>query len=124
MITLENIHKSFGEVEVLKGVSVAVPEGSVTALIGPEGTLAFTESCPWVTSGNYSPCGASSPSELIAPVGEHVVDCVVYEVRCGLDEALVPRAGSCGLLLVPVATCGGCGSCGVSRVDRYLAAVR
>ena len=38
MITLDNIHKSFGEVEVLKGVSVAVPEGSVTALIGPSGS--------------------------------------------------------------------------------------
>ena len=38
MIALENIHKSFAELEVLKGVSLTVPEGSVTALIGPSGS--------------------------------------------------------------------------------------
>ena len=37
MITLEHIHKSFGDLEVLKDVSVAVREGGVTALIGPSG---------------------------------------------------------------------------------------
>ncbi|HTM77201.1 MAG TPA: amino acid ABC transporter ATP-binding protein [Devosia sp.] len=37
MITLEHIHKSFGALEVLKDVSVAVKEGGVTALIGPSG---------------------------------------------------------------------------------------
>ena len=34
MITLTDIEKSFGDNHVLKGVSVTVPEGSVTALIG------------------------------------------------------------------------------------------
>ena len=38
MIALENIHKSFSDLEVLKGVSLIVPEGSVTALIGPSGS--------------------------------------------------------------------------------------
>ena len=38
MITLEHIHKSFGDNHVLKGVSVAVPEGGVTALIGASGS--------------------------------------------------------------------------------------
>jgi cystine transport system ATP-binding protein len=38
VIALEDIHKSFAELEVLKGVSLAVPEGSVTALIGPSGS--------------------------------------------------------------------------------------
>ncbi len=38
MIALESIHKSFAELEVLKGVSLRVPEGSVTALIGPSGS--------------------------------------------------------------------------------------
>jgi cystine transport system ATP-binding protein len=38
MIALESIHKSFAELEVLKGVSLLVPEGSVTALIGPSGS--------------------------------------------------------------------------------------
>jgi cystine transport system ATP-binding protein len=38
MITLSDIHKSFGDNHVLKGVSVAVPEGGVTALIGASGS--------------------------------------------------------------------------------------
>lgn len=38
MITLEGIHKSFHELQVLKGVSLVVPEGTVTALIGPSGS--------------------------------------------------------------------------------------
>ena len=37
MITLDHIHKSFGELAVLKDVSIAVKEGGVTALIGPSG---------------------------------------------------------------------------------------
>ncbi|KKB75837.1 ATP-binding protein [Devosia soli] len=38
MITLDNIEKSFGDNHVLRGVSIAVPEGSVTALIGASGS--------------------------------------------------------------------------------------
>lgn len=38
MITLTGIEKSFGDNHVLKGVSVTVPEGSVTALIGASGS--------------------------------------------------------------------------------------
>jgi cystine transport system ATP-binding protein len=37
MIRLDNITKSFGNVTVLKDVSIAVREGGVTALIGPSG---------------------------------------------------------------------------------------
>ena len=38
MITVENIHKSFDALQVLKGVSLVVPEGGVTALIGSSGS--------------------------------------------------------------------------------------
>jgi len=37
MITIENLHKSFGGVEVLKGASLEVSDGEVVALIGPSG---------------------------------------------------------------------------------------
>lgn len=38
MITIDRIHKSFGEVEVLKGVSLEVNSGQVVCLIGPSGS--------------------------------------------------------------------------------------
>ncbi|HEY8575398.1 MAG TPA: amino acid ABC transporter ATP-binding protein [Devosia sp.] len=38
MITVEGVHKSYNGTEVLKGVSLVVPEGSVTALIGASGS--------------------------------------------------------------------------------------
>ncbi|MDH6232899.1 cystine transport system ATP-binding protein [Mesorhizobium soli] len=37
MIGLENIEKRFGDVVVLRGVTVSIEEGSVTALVGPSG---------------------------------------------------------------------------------------
>ncbi|TGV51295.1 amino acid ABC transporter ATP-binding protein, partial [Mesorhizobium sp. M00.F.Ca.ET.149.01.1.1] len=37
MIGLTNIEKRFGDNLVLKGVSVSLDEGSVTALVGPSG---------------------------------------------------------------------------------------
>ena len=38
MIKLENIQKRFGEIEVLKDVSLNVQKGTVTAIIGPSGS--------------------------------------------------------------------------------------
>ena len=37
MIKMENLYKSFGEVEVLKGVSLQVERGEILALIGGSG---------------------------------------------------------------------------------------
>ncbi|MDZ4322771.1 MAG: amino acid ABC transporter ATP-binding protein [Alphaproteobacteria bacterium] len=38
MILLEKIHKSFGSLEVLKGISGRIPRGEVLAIIGPSGS--------------------------------------------------------------------------------------
>jgi polar amino acid transport system ATP-binding protein len=38
MIRLENIYKSFGSHEVLKGISGEIPQGEVLAIIGPSGS--------------------------------------------------------------------------------------
>lgn len=38
MITLDTIHKRFGELEVLQDVSLAVRPGAITALVGPNGS--------------------------------------------------------------------------------------
>ncbi len=37
MIRVENLHKRFGEVRAVDGVSFAAPDGQVTALLGPNG---------------------------------------------------------------------------------------
>jgi polar amino acid transport system ATP-binding protein len=38
ILRIENLHKKFGENEVLKGVSLSVQEGEVVVIIGPSGT--------------------------------------------------------------------------------------
>lgn len=38
MIRIENVHKSFGKLEVLKDISMEVQQGEVVALIGPSGS--------------------------------------------------------------------------------------
>lgn len=38
MITLKNIHKAYGQNEVLKGIDCTIPTGSVTVILGPSGS--------------------------------------------------------------------------------------
>lgn len=38
MITFKNIHKSFGNNPVLKGINCTIPTGSVTVILGPSGS--------------------------------------------------------------------------------------
>jgi phospholipid/cholesterol/gamma-HCH transport system ATP-binding protein len=37
MITLRNVHKSFGDQKVLDGLDLDIPDGKITAIIGPSG---------------------------------------------------------------------------------------
>ena len=38
MINIKNLHKSFGDLEVLKGIDLEVEQGKVIVLIGPSGS--------------------------------------------------------------------------------------
>lgn len=38
MIKVENLHKHFGKLEVLKGISTSIQDGEVVAIIGPSGS--------------------------------------------------------------------------------------
>ncbi len=37
MITIENIHKSYGDLNVLKGVNLAIEKGKVISIVGASG---------------------------------------------------------------------------------------
>ena len=38
MVSIKDVHKSFGDVEVLKGVSMDIMKGEVICIIGPSGS--------------------------------------------------------------------------------------
>ena len=38
LVVIDNLHKSFGHVEVIKGVSLSVAKGDVACIIGPSGS--------------------------------------------------------------------------------------
>ncbi len=38
ILTIEDLHKSFGEAEILKGISLAVQKKEVVVVAGPSGT--------------------------------------------------------------------------------------
>ena len=38
MISAQNVHKSFGQLEVLKGIDLEVQPGEVACLLGPSGS--------------------------------------------------------------------------------------
>ena len=38
MISIENLHKSYGEVKVLQGIDLEIAEKEVVAIIGPSGS--------------------------------------------------------------------------------------
>ena len=38
MIILENLHKSFGDLHVLKGIDLNIDKGEIVAIVGPSGS--------------------------------------------------------------------------------------
>ena len=38
LLEMKNVHKGFGDLEVLKGISLEVNEGEVVAILGPSGS--------------------------------------------------------------------------------------
>jgi polar amino acid transport system ATP-binding protein len=62
VVSLTNVHKSYGEVEVLKGVSLEVAAGEVVAIIGASGsgkstTLRCVNRLETIRSGTIEVCG-------------------------------------------------------------------
>ena len=63
LVVIDDVHKSFGTVEVLKGVSLSVHKGDVACIIGPSGsgksTLIRCVNALVPFSGDQSRCWAS-----------------------------------------------------------------
>ena len=75
ILELDDVHAAYGRIEVLRGVSFAVPRGSVVALLGPNGagkttTLKLASGQMAPTSGTVRVAGVPlagtvSPDELV-----------------------------------------------------------
>ncbi|HEY9345927.1 MAG TPA: ATP-binding cassette domain-containing protein, partial [Inquilinus sp.] len=62
VVTLRDVHKRFGELEVLKGVSFEVAKGEVVAIIGRSGSgkstaLRCVNRLETIQSGHIEVCG-------------------------------------------------------------------
>jgi branched-chain amino acid transport system ATP-binding protein len=78
-LELMNVHAAYGKIEVLRGVTLTVPRGTVFALLGPNG--AGKSTTLRVASGRMT------PSSGCVHVGGHHVN--------GVSSAALTRAGVC-----------------------------
>ena len=66
MIRYENVHKVFGTVDVLKGISFEIPTGKVVCILGPSGSGKTT----LLRCTNY----LETPTQGIITVGDNTID--------------------------------------------------
>ena len=64
LLTITDLHKRFGDVEVIKGVSLSVGKGEVACIIGPSGSgkstlIRCVNALVAVRAGLRSACSAS-----------------------------------------------------------------
>ncbi|MFP3960527.1 MAG: ABC transporter ATP-binding protein [Spirochaetaceae bacterium] len=101
MIEFQNVTKTFGSVEALRGVSFTVPAGRVTVLIGPSGcgkttSLRMINRMAEPTDGNVlvdgRKVGSFPPEELRRGIG-YVIQSVglLPHMTVGDNIAIVPR---------------------------------
>ena len=74
VLTLDNIKKSYGRIQALKGVSFDVPEGSVFGILGPNGSgkttlLGTVMDVLKADSGNYKWFGEGAPEDQRKQIG-------------------------------------------------------
>ena len=75
MISAQNVHKSFGQLEVLKGIDLEVQPGEVACLLGPSGSgkstfLRCVNHLDKATAGHIT---QGKPSKWAAPVSVLVI---------------------------------------------------
>lgn len=70
MIRYENVHKVFGTVDVLKGISFEIPTGKVVCILGPSGSGKTT----LLRCTNY----LEAPTQGIITVGDKTIDALQH----------------------------------------------
>lgn len=86
MIAIENLKKSFGEVEVLKGIDLDIKEKEVVVIIGPSGSGKST----LLRCMNY----LEEPTSGKVSVDGIVLDGEAISIRCGKKWAWCSSAST------------------------------
>ena len=77
MIRYENVHKVFGTVDVLKGISFEIPTGKVVCILGPSGSGKTT----LLRCTNY----LETPTQGIITVGDKSID-ALHHIKKDIQE--------------------------------------
>ena len=67
VVSIKNLHKSFEDVEVLKGINMEIKKGEVVAILGPSGSGKTT----FLRCLNF----LETADKGIIDIGGHIVDC-------------------------------------------------
>ncbi len=94
MISIQNVHKSFGQLEVLKGIDLTIERGEVVTMIGPSG------------SGKSTLLQCINGLETINSGEIHVDGTSVYSVRKAIGAELARENPVDADLVIPVPDSG------------------
>ena len=86
MIKVDGIHKSFGDVRAVRGVSFEAPDGKITGLLGPNGAGKSTTLRVLYT--------VLKPDEGSASIDGHDVTALFTERDLSAAEGTIRRASS------------------------------
>jgi ABC-2 type transport system ATP-binding protein len=97
VLTLSNITKSYGPVQALKGVSFAVPEGSVFGILGPNGSgkttlLSIILDVLKANKGNFLWFGQPGSPEMRRKIGSLLETPNFYHYLSAVDNLKVTQS--------------------------------